>query len=65
MDDRRMLLLSISYQLVRCLLGLTAVLVRPDLSRDAERLVLRHETAVLRRMITRVATRPPTGGALR
>ncbi|HKR48366.1 MAG TPA: hypothetical protein VJT72_02090 [Pseudonocardiaceae bacterium] len=36
------------YQLVRWLLGLTAVLVRRDLSKDAELLVLRHENTVLR-----------------
>jgi hypothetical protein len=42
MDDRRMLL-SILYQLVRWLLGLTVVLVRRDPSKDAELLVLRHE----------------------
>ncbi len=35
-----MLLLSILYQLVRCLLGLTVVLVRRDLSKDAELLVV-------------------------
>ncbi|MGH3710456.1 MAG: helix-turn-helix domain-containing protein, partial [Pseudonocardiaceae bacterium] len=58
MDDRRMLLLSILYRLVRCLLGLTAVLVRSDLSKDAELLVLRHENAVLRRQMTRVHYTP-------
>jgi len=57
MDDRRMLL-SILYQLVRWLLGVTAVLVRRDLSKDAELLVLRHENAVLRRQISRVRYRP-------
>ncbi len=46
--------LSVAYQLVRCLLGLTAVLVRRDLSRDAELLVLRHENAVLCRQVARV-----------
>ena len=40
MDHRRVLLLSILYQLARCLLGLIAVLVRRDLTKDAELLVL-------------------------
>ncbi|MFL6149879.1 MAG: hypothetical protein ACJ72I_20745 [Pseudonocardiaceae bacterium] len=42
------MLLSILYQMVRWLLRLTVVLVRRDLSKDAELLVLRHENAVLR-----------------
>lgn len=54
MNDRRMLLMSLVYRLVRSLLGLAAVLVRRDLSKDAELLVLRHENAVLRRQISRV-----------
>jgi hypothetical protein len=45
-------LLSIAYRLVRCLFGLLAVLVRSDLSKDAELLVLRHENQVLRRQLT-------------
>ena len=57
-DDRRMLLLSIWYQLVRCLLGLTVVLVRRDLSKDAELLVLQHENTVLRRQVIRVHYTP-------
>jgi transposase len=56
--DRRVLLLSILYRLLRCLLGLTAVLVRRDLSKDAELLVLRHENTVLRRQISRVYYTP-------
>ena len=57
-DDRRVLLVSMLYRLVRCLVGLIAVLVRRDLSKDAELLVLRHENAVLRRQIARVPYTP-------
>jgi transposase len=42
-------LLSLLYRLMRCLLGLFAVLVRSDLSKDVELLVLRLENQVLRR----------------
>jgi putative transposase len=58
MDHRRMTLSSILYQLMRCLLGLIAVLVRRDLGKDAELLVLRHENAVLRRQVSRVSYTP-------
>jgi putative transposase len=58
MDDRRMLFWSILYWLVRWMLGLSAILVRRDLSKDAELLVLRHENAVLRRQVDRVHYRP-------
>jgi putative transposase len=44
-------LLSLVYRLLRCLFGLLAVLVRSDLSKDAELLVLRHENQVLRRQL--------------
>jgi len=44
-------LLLIVYRLVRRLFGLLAVLVRSDLSKDAELLVLRHENQVLRRQL--------------
>jgi hypothetical protein len=37
------MLLSLVYHLLRCLFGLLAVLVRSDLSKDAELLMLRHE----------------------
>ena len=45
-------LLSLVYRLLRCLFGLLAVLVRSDLSQDAELLVLRHENQVLRRQLS-------------
>ena len=46
------MLLSIVYRLLRCLLSLLAVLVRSDLSKDAELLVLRYENQVLRRQLS-------------
>lgn len=47
---------------MRCLFGLLAVLVRSDLSKDAELLVLRHENQVLRRQLTgRVRRDHPAG----
>jgi len=45
-------MLSLVYRLVRCLLGLLAVLVRSDLSKNVELLVLRHENQVLRRQLS-------------
>ena len=36
---------------MRCLFGLLAVLVRADLSKNIELLVLRHENQVLRRQL--------------
>ena len=45
------MLLSLVYRLVRCLFGLLAVLIRSDLSKDAELLVLRHENQVMRRLL--------------
>jgi putative transposase len=44
--------LSLLYRLVRCLSGLLAVLVRSDLSKDMELLVLRQENQVLRRQLS-------------
>jgi transposase len=58
MDDRRMLLLSMLYGLVRWLLSLSALLVRRDLSKDVELLGLRHENTVLRRQVSRVRYTP-------
>jgi hypothetical protein len=56
------------YRLLRCLVGFLAVLVRSDLSKDAELLVVRHENQVLRRQISgpAVGSRRPglAGGAV-
>jgi len=55
-------LLSFAYRLVRCLVGLVAVLARSDLSKDAELLVLRHENQVLcRQRRGRMPGITPTG----
>ena len=43
--------LSLAYRLMRGLFGLLTVLVRADLSKDGELLVLRHENQVLRRQL--------------
>jgi putative transposase len=43
--------LSLVYRFLRCLFGLLTVLVRSDLSKDVELLVLRHENQVLRRQL--------------
>jgi hypothetical protein len=50
--DHLEVLLSLVYHLLRCLVGLVAVLARSDLSKDAELLVLRHENQVLRRQLS-------------
>ena len=47
-------MISVGYQLVRCLLGCVMVLARREVSKDAELLVVRHENAVLRRQVSRV-----------
>jgi hypothetical protein len=49
--DHLEVLSSFVYRLLRRLFGLLAVLVRSDLSKDVELLVLRHENQVLRRQL--------------
>src|SRR6266568_362170 len=52
------LFLSMVYRVTRHVLGSVAVLLRGDVSKDAELLVLRHENAVLRRQIVKVRYEP-------
>ncbi|SDL98629.1 integrase core domain-containing protein [Nonomuraea jiangxiensis] len=49
--DHLEVLSSLVYRLVRCLFGLLTVLIRSDLSKDVELLVLRQENQVLRRQL--------------
>ena len=50
--------LTVGYMIIRFVLWLVAVLVRRDVSKDVELLVLRHENAVLRRQIARPRYEP-------
>ncbi|MEV4177014.1 hypothetical protein [Nonomuraea sp. NPDC049709] len=49
--DHREVLLSLVYRLLRNLFGLLTILVRADLPKDVELLVLRHENQVPRRQL--------------
>src|SRR5437773_423911 len=52
------MLLKIVYLLMRSVVGLAVLVLRGDLAKDAELLVLRHENAVLRRHASRVRYEP-------
>lgn len=55
------MIFSSVYLLVRYLLGCVMILARREVSKNAELLVLRHENAVLRRLIGRIPTSRATG----
>ena len=52
------MLLKIVYLLTCRVLGLAVLVLRSDLAKDAELLVVRHENAVLRRYVGRVRYEP-------
>jgi hypothetical protein len=52
------MLLSITYAVVRRLLDTLAVVVRREITKDVELLVLRHENAVLRRQVGSICHTP-------
>jgi hypothetical protein len=52
------MLISLAYSLTRKLIGVVDTVARRDVSKDAELLVLRHESAVLRRHVEKVCYRP-------
>lgn len=52
-------IVSLVYQVARKLLAVPAVLLRLDVAKDAELLVLRHENGVLRRQLTKPARYEP------
>ncbi|MDF3294407.1 integrase core domain-containing protein [Streptomyces silvisoli] len=54
------MVVSLVYQVARKLLGVPELLLRREVAKDAELLVLRHENAVLRRQLTRSVRYEPT-----
>jgi transposase len=52
------MLFSLVYLILRCLLGLLVAVLRADITKDVELLVLRHENAVLRRQVPRPRYEP-------
>jgi putative transposase len=51
-------LLTLIYMITRFVLAVVTILVRREVSKDVELLVLRHENAVLRRHVKRVRYQP-------
>jgi putative transposase len=54
----RVVILSLMYVIVRQVLAVPVLLVRRDVSKEVELLVLRHENAVLRRGVSRIRYEP-------
>ena len=50
--------LTLAYMIARFVLEVAALLVRRDVSKDVELLVLRHQNAVLRRQVKQVRYEP-------
>ncbi len=59
------MIISVVYLVVRCLLGCLMLLTQREVSKDAERLVLRYENAVLRRQISQVRYQPGAAPGVR
>lgn len=53
----RVVILSLLYVIVRQILAVVVLLVRRDVSKEVELLVLRHENAALRRSVPRIPVR--------
>jgi putative transposase len=56
--ESRGVLLTVTYMITRLMLAVVTILVRREVSKDVELLVLRHENAVLRRQVKRVRYQP-------
>src|SRR3954451_5012736 len=56
--ESRGVLLTLVYMVTRLVLAAVTILVRREVSKDVELLVLRHENAVLRRQVKRVRYQP-------
>jgi hypothetical protein len=61
--DADLMIASLLYRAARTLLSIPGVLLRRDIAKDAELLVLRHENTVLRRRLKAPVTMNPQTGS--